>query len=100
MASRRFPSAVVLTVLMVLMVLAAGAARGVADPTYAALRAARPEGAAIAVENLVLERDVFRFRFDKGIFQLLAPVEGRISGAVFVGQGSWELRPAAEADAS
>ncbi|HWZ84917.1 MAG TPA: hypothetical protein VN032_01870, partial [Thermoanaerobaculia bacterium] len=77
---------------------AAWAARapGATDPAYAALRAATPRGPGFTVQNLVLERDVFRFRFEKGVFQFLAPVEGRVTGAVFVGTGSWELHPATE----
>ena len=63
---------------------------------YDALRAARPQGKAVAVQNLALERDVFRFQFTSGTFQFLTPVEGRTVGAVFVGQGNFELRPAIE----
>lgn len=76
----------------------AAAAAFAADPVYVALRAARPEGPAVSVSQLALERDVFRFRFDKGAFQFLAPVEGRVTGAVFAGEGSWELRPALEVE--
>jgi peptidase M1-like protein len=64
------------------------------DPTYAALRSARPDGRRIPVQNLVLERDVFRFQLESGVLHLLAPVEGRTVGAVFVGQGSFRLSPA------
>jgi Peptidase family M1 domain len=64
------------------------------DPTYAALRGARPDGRTIPVQNLVLERDAFRFQFDSGAFHLLAPVDGHTIGAVFVGQGSYRLTPA------
>jgi hypothetical protein len=67
-----------------------------ADPTYTALRAARPAGPAVAVRNLRLERDVFRFEFERGSFQFLEPVAGRVTGAVFVGEGSWQLTPATE----
>jgi peptidase M1-like protein len=64
------------------------------DPTYAALRAARPDGRMVPVNKLTLERDVFRFQFDSGAFYFLAPVEGRTVGAVFVGHGSYRLSPA------
>src|SRR5947209_1485119 len=64
------------------------------DPTYAALRAARPDGRKIAVANVVLERPPFRFQLDSGTVHLLAPVDGRTVGAVFVGQGSYRLLPA------
>jgi hypothetical protein len=64
------------------------------DPTYAELRAARPDGRSVPVKGLVLERDVFRFQFDSGAFHFLRPVGGRIVGAVFAGQGSYQLSPA------
>ena len=69
---------------------------GDGDPTYTALRAARPAGSVVAVQNLKLERDVFRFEFAKGSFQFLEPVAGRVTGAVFVGEGTWQLTPAGE----
>jgi Peptidase family M1 domain len=68
------------------------------DPAYQALRRAAPQGTGYAVQNFVLERDTFRFRFEKGVFQFLPPVAGRVTGAVFVGAGSWELRPATETE--
>src|SRR5262245_60072485 len=70
--------------------------RADADPTYTALRAARPAGSAVAVQDLQLERDAFRFEFTKGTFQFLEPVSGRVTGAVFVGEGRWQLTPARE----
>jgi Peptidase family M1 domain len=73
-------------------------ARADADPTYTALRAARPNGAFVAVEGLTLERDVFRFQFVRGSFQFLEPVSGRVTGAVFVGEGTWQLTPADEGE--
>src|SRR4051794_28768392 len=66
----------------------------VTDPTYAALRGAKPDGRKIPVQSLVLERDAFRFQLDSGALHLLAPVAGRTVGAVFVGQGSYRLSPA------
>ncbi len=70
--------------------------RADSDPTYTALRAARPAGPAVAVQDLKLERDVFRFDFVRGTFQFLEPVSGRVTGAVFVGEGTWQLTPAGE----
>ena len=64
------------------------------DPTYAALRAAKPDGRTLAAKGLVLERDVFRFEFASGAFHFLAPIEGRTVGAVFLGQGTFRLNPA------
>jgi hypothetical protein len=73
--------------------------RAATDPTYAALRGARPDGRKIPVRNLVLERDAFRFQLDSGAVYLLAPVAGRTIGAVFVGKGSYRLVPAAPYEA-
>lgn len=64
-----------------------------ADPTYTALRSARPDGRTIALKNFVFEHDVLKFTLN-GHLNLLAPVDGKTPGAVFVGQGSYELSPA------
>ena len=73
-------------------------ARGEPNAVYQALRSARPQGPGLAVSDLVLQRDVLRFHFQSGSFQFLVPVEKRVVGAVFVGDGSWELKPATEAE--
>lgn len=65
---------------------------------YAALRAARPKGKAVSVKDLSLVRDAFRFRFDSGVFQFLEPVDGRVTGAVFTGEGSLEITPGTPAE--
>ena len=85
---------VLLVVFVVTAVSAARAEPAAPDPTYAALRAARLDGRRIPVQNLVLERDAFRFQLDSGAIYFLEPVEGRTFGAVFVGQGSYRLTPA------
>jgi hypothetical protein len=64
-----------------------------ADPNYAALRGGTPRGVAL-VEGLTLARDVATFTFRSGTFSFLPPVLGRVAGAVFVGDGHFELRPA------
>jgi hypothetical protein len=92
---RRFPPFAVLSLALVLLPRLAFAAT---DPTYAELRAARPDGRTVPVQGLVLERDVFRFQFDSGAFHFLKPVAGRTVGAVFVGQGSYRLNPATESE--
>jgi len=86
-----------LTGALVIFLLAAALAaplQAATDPTYAALRGAKPDGRKIPVQGLILERDAFRFQLDSGALYLLAPVEGRTIGAVFVGQGSYKLSPA------
>ncbi len=69
------------------------AAFAASDPTYTALRAARPDGRTIALTNFVFDRDVLHFTLN-GTLHLLAPVEGKTAGAVFIGQGSYQLKPA------
>ena len=94
----RSSQALRLLVSVLLALASARAAAAPADPLYAALRAARPEGPSLAVSGLVLERDAFKFRFDSGTFQFLSEAAGRKVGAVFVGQGSVTLSPASEAE--
>jgi hypothetical protein len=79
-------------------VLAAAPLAAASDPTYAALRAARPDGRKIAVSNVTLERPPFRFQLESGTVHLLAPVDGRTVGAVFLGHGSYRLTPATAAE--
>jgi hypothetical protein len=78
--------------------LAAAPADAATDPTYAAVRAARPDGRTLATSNLTLEKDAYRFTFRSGALHFLAPVGGRTIGAVFVGQGSYQLAPASESE--
>ncbi len=66
------------------------------EPTYAALRAARPDGRQLAVRDLTLVRDVFRFEFVSGTFHLLRPAGEDTVSAVFLGQGEFRLFPATE----
>jgi hypothetical protein len=63
---------------------------------YRALRDARPDGRVIHVKDLPLERDAYRLTFHSGAFHLLAPVDNRTFGAVFIGDGTFELTPATE----
>lgn len=68
------------------------------NPTYAALRAARPDGRFAAVHGLALDRDAFHFEFESGAFHFLAPVAGRTVGAVFLGHGTLRLNPPSAAE--
>src|SRR6202047_2602748 len=77
---------------------AAGTVGAATDPTYAALRAARPDGRVAAVHGLVLDRDVFHFELESGTVHFLEPVAGRTIGAVFLGRGTLRLSPASAAE--
>jgi hypothetical protein len=73
---------------------AAASALAPQDATYAAVRAARPDGRTAVVHGLTLDRDAFHLGFD-GTFYFLAPVAGgRTVGAVFLGKGTLRLNPA------
>lgn len=67
------------------------------DPTYTALRASRPDGRTIALSSFTFDKDVLHFTLT-GTLHLLAPVDGKTPGAVFVGQGTYELTPATKID--
>jgi hypothetical protein len=59
--------------------------------TYVALREDKPAADGITVKDLTLEREGGVFHFDQGDFYFYTPVEGRVTGAVFIGKGSFEL---------
>lgn len=67
-------------------------------PEYVQMRAARPDGRTVAVQDLTLARDEYRFTFRSGTFHFLEPAGPRTWGAVFTGDGMWELRPANESE--
>ncbi len=91
-------SSLFISCLVSLFGLSSGTAVAAPDPTYAALRKARPDGPAVPARDLVIKRDVFRLGFQSGAFYFLAPVSGRSLGAVFVGRGSFSLTPASESE--
>jgi len=68
------------------------------DPTYAALRSARPDGRSMRVDGATLERAAFRFTFEQGMLHFLTTVDGRTVGAVFLGSGHYRLEPATEGE--
>src|SRR5579864_4668639 len=58
------------------------------DATYQQLRNITLSGESIAVNNFVLHREVGTFRLRSGTLCFLTPVMGKVTGAVFVGEGS------------
>ncbi|MEW5975811.1 MAG: M1 family aminopeptidase [Acidobacteriota bacterium] len=68
------------------------------DPLYVQLRSLGLSGEACRVEGLSLNRDRATFIFTRGDFHFLAPVDGRITGAVFLGDGEFEMKPYPEAE--
>jgi hypothetical protein len=64
-----------------------------ANAIYQALRARAVNGPAFTVKNLTLKRDAGVFTFSEGTFYLYNEVNGRSTGAVFLGQGSLHVVP-------
>ncbi len=59
--------------------------------TYAALRVDLPGTDGVSVKDFTLQREGGIFHFDQGDFYFYAPVEGHVTGAVFTGNGHFEL---------
>ena len=64
-----------------------------ADPTYQQLRHVTVGTEAVTVTNVVLNREGGRFTLRSGTVYFLAPVNGRVTGAVFIGDGIFTLAP-------
>jgi Peptidase family M1 domain len=62
-----------------------------ADPIYHQLRNITLAGDAFTVENIVLKRDAATFHLHSGTICFVPPVQGKVTGAVFVGDGSMSL---------
>ncbi len=58
------------------------------DPTYQVLRNLTLGGEAVSVSNLDLKRDAGTFHLRSGTVCFVAPVQGKVTGAVFVGDGN------------
>ena len=63
------------------------------DPTYQALRNIAPTGDSISVNNLDLKRDAGTFHLHSGTICFVPPVNGKVTGAVFSGDGNFVLEP-------
>lgn len=73
--------------------------KGAAQPAngngvYLALRSASPMGDGVIVKDFALERQGGIFHFAQGNFFFYAPVNGKVTGAVFQGKGHFDLTPA------
>ncbi len=82
---------------------AAGAINANTDPVYQLLRqqgklAQDFSGAYATVNNLILKREGAAFNLRSGELYFPAPVEGRYTAAVFIGEGEFALAPPTEAE--
>jgi hypothetical protein len=78
----------------------ASSARALAnsDATYLKLRNIHLGQESVRVNNLVLHRDAGTFTLKSGVLYLLEPVNGKITGAVFIGDGEFSLQPPIEGE--
>lgn len=63
------------------------------DPVYAQIRSAKLSGESASITNFTLKRDTATITFTDGRFHFLSPVEGRVIGAVFLGNGEFQMSP-------
>jgi hypothetical protein len=68
------------------------------DSTYQALRNLGLSGEAVSVNNVELKRDAGIFHLRSGAVCFVAPVNGRVTGAVFSGDGNFVLDPPNETE--
>ncbi len=64
-----------------------------ANAIYQQLRGLLPGGEVVTVSNLVLKRDAAIFTFGSGSFAFYGQVNGKVTGAVFRGQGHLHITP-------
>ncbi len=69
-----------------------------ADPTYQQLRNSTLSGEAISVTNFDLKRDAGTFHLHSGTVCFVTPVQGKVTGAVFIGDGNFVLNPPSESE--
>ncbi len=69
------------------------------DPVYRQLRQVGL-GQSFRVENLTLSIDVGTFQFQEGTLTFLTPVNGIVTGAIFIGEGNFKLKPVMALDAA
>src|SRR5450755_3436422 len=64
-----------------------------ADSTYQQLRNIGLGGESVTVSNVTLKRDAATFQLNSGTVCFLPAVQGKVTGAVFVGEGRLLLTP-------
>ena len=68
------------------------------DPTYQQLRNLTLGSEAVSVSNFELKRDAGTFHLHSGTVCFVTPVQGEVTGAVFVGEGNFVLDPPLESE--
>ena len=98
--TRRFISIPLCAVLSSLLCVSVASAQSSAnsDGTYIALRSLSLGSESVSISNYDLKRDAGIFRLRSGTVCFLAPVNNKITGAVFVGDGTFLLDPPFESE--
>jgi hypothetical protein len=81
------------TILVVFSLVAHAQKAPNANAAYQQLRGLMPGGASVTVSNLSLKRDAGVFTFKSGSFQFYGEVNGKVTGAVFRGDGHVHITP-------
>jgi hypothetical protein len=68
------------------------------DPNYVALRNLTLGSEAVSVTNFDLKRDAGTFHLNSGTVCFVPPVNGKVTGAVFGGDGTFTLEPPTESE--
>lgn len=68
------------------------------DAVYQALRNLTLSGESVSVSNFDLKRDAGTFHLHSGTVCFVAPVQGKVTGAVFTGDGNFVLDPPSESE--
>jgi hypothetical protein len=68
------------------------------DPVYRQLRQIGL-GQTFHFDNITLNWDAATFQFQKGTLTMLSPVNGVVTGAIFIGEGHFNLKPVIPLDA-
>jgi hypothetical protein len=68
------------------------------DPTYQQLRNLTLSGEVVSVSNFALKRDAGTFHLHSGTVCFVTPVQGKVTGAVFTGEGNFVLDPPLESE--
>ncbi|MGO9404444.1 MAG: M1 family metallopeptidase [Terriglobales bacterium] len=98
MASRTLLAAAILLLSFSLYAADSPPAGPNSDPIYQQLRNLTLGGEAVSVNNFDFKRDAGTFHLHSGTVCFVTPVQGKVTGAVFVGEGHFVLDPPSESE--
>jgi hypothetical protein len=98
MASRIVSAAILLASFLPLYAADNPAPAPNSDPTYQQLRNLTLGGEAVSVSNFDLKRDAGTFHLRSGTVCFVTPVQGKVTGAVFTGDGNFVFDPPLESE--